>query len=58
VGKKAVEDAAPWKSPRAGLFHLAWKSRKNGEIPTSSTDSAATVNIESSTAELVTGRKP
>jgi hypothetical protein len=27
---RAVEEDAPWKSPSAGLFHLAWKSRKCG----------------------------
>jgi transposase len=37
VGKRAVEKAAPWKSPRTGLSHSAWKSRKNGGIPTFST---------------------
>jgi hypothetical protein len=45
VGKKAVEDAAPRKSPRAGLSPCAWKSRKSGGIPTSSTASATTVNF-------------
>jgi hypothetical protein len=28
AGKKAVENAATWKSPKAGLSHSAWKSRK------------------------------
>jgi len=27
--KRTVEEAAPRKSPRAGLSHLAWKSRKD-----------------------------
>jgi hypothetical protein len=27
VGKRAVENAAPRKSPKAGLSHCAWKSR-------------------------------
>jgi hypothetical protein len=43
---RPVEDAAPRKSPKAGLFHLAWKSRKSGGIPTSSTATAATGNFE------------
>jgi hypothetical protein len=43
--KESVEEAAPRKSPRAGLSHLAWKSRKSGGIPTSSTASAATVSV-------------
>src|SRR5271157_1745223 len=34
VGKRAVEKAAPWKSPKAGLSPSAWKSRKSGGIPT------------------------
>ena len=57
VGEEAVEDAAPWKSPRAGLSHCAWKSRKGSGISTSPTIAAATVNFAGSTAELVTGRK-
>ncbi len=40
--KRAVEEDAPWKSPSAGLFHLAWKSRKCGGIPTSPTAPTAT----------------
>jgi hypothetical protein len=40
--KRAVEDAAPWKSPKAGLSHLAWKSRKRGGISTSPTAAATT----------------
>jgi hypothetical protein len=32
VGKKAVEKAAAWKSPTAGLSHSAWKSRNSGAI--------------------------
>ena len=27
MGKRAVENAAPWKSQKAGLSHCAWKSR-------------------------------
>ena len=43
--KTAVEDAAPWKSPRAGHFHLALKSRKGVGISTSSTVPFATSGI-------------
>ena len=50
----SVEDAAPRKSPKAGLFHLAWKSRKRGGIPTSSTAPAATGNFELTTKTIVT----
>ena len=25
-GRKGCGKAAPWKSPKTGLFHLAWKS--------------------------------
>jgi hypothetical protein len=32
MGKRAVEKAAAWKSPTAGLFHSAWKSRNSGGI--------------------------
>ena len=32
VGKRTVEKAAAWKSPTAGLFHSAWKSRNTGGI--------------------------
>ncbi|HXX56255.1 MAG TPA: hypothetical protein VEJ17_00515, partial [Candidatus Nitrosotalea sp.] len=32
VGKRAVEKAAAWKSPTAGLSHSAWKSRNRGGI--------------------------
>jgi len=42
VGKRAVEKAAPWKSPKAGLSHSAWKSRKGGRIPTFATAPATT----------------
>ncbi len=52
---RSVEDAAPWKSPKAGLFHLAWKSRKSSRIPTSSTAPAATGNVEITTKTIVTG---
>jgi hypothetical protein len=41
-----VEEAAPWKSPRAGLSHLAWKSRKSGGNPTSPTAAATTTASE------------
>ncbi len=34
VGKRAVEKAAAWKSPKAGLSHSAWKSRESGWIST------------------------
>jgi hypothetical protein len=34
VGKRGVEKDASWKSPKAGLSHCAWKSRKGGGIPT------------------------
>jgi hypothetical protein len=37
MGKRAVEHAAPWKSPKAGLSHCAWKSRKRRGISTFST---------------------
>jgi hypothetical protein len=37
MGKRAVENAAPWKSPKAGLSHCAWKSRNRSEISTFST---------------------
>ena len=49
-----MEDAAPWKSPKAGLSHLAWKSRKSGGIPTSSTAPATTGNFERTTRTFVT----
>ena len=52
---RSVEDAAPRKSPKAGLSHLAWKSRKSGGIPTSSTAPAATGNFERTTRTIVTG---
>jgi hypothetical protein len=32
MGKRAVEKAAAWKSPTAGLSHSAWKSRNSGGI--------------------------
>jgi hypothetical protein len=32
AGKKAVEKAAAWKSPTAGLSHSAWKSRNSSGI--------------------------
>jgi hypothetical protein len=50
----AVEDAAPWKSPRTGLFPLAWKSRKCGGISTSPTAPAAAVTFERSTTKPMT----
>jgi hypothetical protein len=37
VGKRAVEKAASRKSPTAGLFHSAWKSRKSAGFRTFST---------------------
>jgi hypothetical protein len=43
MGKMAVENAAPWKSPKAGLSHCAWKSRKRSGISTFSTAPATTV---------------
>src|SRR5271157_1477359 len=42
VGKRAVEKAAPWKSPRAGLSSSAWKSRESGGISTFPTAPATT----------------
>ena len=42
VGKRVVEKAAAWKSPRAGLSPSAWKSRKSGEISTFPTAPATT----------------
>jgi hypothetical protein len=42
VGKRAVENAAPRKSPKAGLFHCAWKSRNRSGISTFSTAPATT----------------
>src|SRR5271166_1108642 len=42
VGKRAVEKAAPWKSPKAGLSPSAWKSGKSGGIPTFPTAPATT----------------
>ena len=45
VGKRAVEKAATWKSPEAGLSHYAWKSRKSGGISTFPTAPATTVRI-------------
>ena len=50
-----MEDAAPRKSPKAELFHLAWKSRKSGGIPTSSTAPAATGNFGSTTRTILAG---
>ena len=41
-GKRAVENGAPRKSPKAGLSHSAWKSRKGSEISTFSTAPATT----------------
>jgi hypothetical protein len=32
VGKRAVEKAAPWKSPKAGLSHSAWKSNNGPDF--------------------------
>src|ERR1035437_10257259 len=52
---RSVEDAAPRKSPRAGLFHLAWKSRKSGGVPTSSTPPAGAGNFGTTTRTMVTG---
>jgi hypothetical protein len=53
--KRSVEEGAPRKSPGAGLFHLAWKSRKCYGIPTPSTAPAATVRFGRTTREIVTG---
>jgi len=41
-GKGAVENAASWKSPKAGLFHCAWKSHNGSGISTFSTAPATT----------------
>jgi hypothetical protein len=43
MGKRAVENAAPWKSPKAGLSHCTWKSRNRSGISTFSTAPAMTV---------------
>src|ERR1035441_1095726 len=61
VGKRAVEKAAAWKSPKAGLFPSAWKSRKSGGMPTFSTVPATTGKLSDFTpsrgiAELQQGR--
>jgi hypothetical protein len=61
VGKRAVEKAAAWKSPKAGLPPSAWKSRKSGGIPTFSTAPATTGKLSDLTptrgiAELQQGR--
>src|SRR2546423_4106329 len=42
VGKRAVEKDAPRKSPKAGLSHSAWKSRKSRAISTFPTAPATT----------------
>jgi hypothetical protein len=42
VGKRAVENAAPRKSPKAGLSHCAWKSRNRSGISAFSTAPATT----------------
>jgi hypothetical protein len=39
-----MEKAAAWKSPKNGLSHSAWKSRKSGGISTFPTAPATTVN--------------
>jgi hypothetical protein len=38
-----VEKAAPWKNPKAGLFHCAWKSRNGRGISTFPTAPATAV---------------
>ena len=37
--RKGCGKAAPWKSPKNGLFHLAWKSAKTADFhfPTATT---------------------
>jgi hypothetical protein len=45
VGKRVVEKPAPWKSPRAGLSHYAWKSRTDGGIPSFSTAPTAAMSF-------------
>src|SRR5438552_7275716 len=46
MGKRAVEKDAAWKSPKAGLSHSAWKSRKGGGgLPTFPTAPAATIDF-------------
>ena len=50
-GKRAVENAAPRKSPKAGLFHCAWKSRNRGRISTFSTAPATTGKLSDSTGK-------
>src|ERR1035438_2079389 len=57
----AVEKAAAWKSPKAGLSPSAWKSRKSGGIPTFPTAPATTGKLSDFTpsrgiAELQQGR--
>ena len=32
MGKRAVEKDAAWESPKAGLSHSAWESRKGGVL--------------------------
>jgi hypothetical protein len=32
VGKRAMEKDTPWKSPRAGLSHCAWKSARASDF--------------------------
>jgi hypothetical protein len=44
VGKRTVEKDASRESPKAGLSHSAWKSRKSRAISTFPTASAATTN--------------
>jgi hypothetical protein len=51
VGKWAVEKAAPWKSPKAGLSRSAWKSRIGGGIPTFTTAPAMTVGFPMSSRQ-------
>ena len=50
VGKRAVENAAPRKSPKAGLSHCAWKSRNRSGISTFSTAPATTGDSDSTPA--------
>lgn len=46
VGKRAMEKDASWKSPKAGLSHSAWKSRKPGWISTFTTARLRLINFQ------------
>jgi len=40
-GEKGCGKVAPWKSPKNGLFHLAWKSAKTADSHFPTTPTAA-----------------